>query len=338
MTLTTPDVSTPSGIIRMANTFCDAKALLTAVEFGLFTYLHEHGPATEAEVGARFALHGRGLRDFLDLLTALGLLERDGGNYRNAEGPDRYLVAGEKEYVGGFLSRSNRNLYPAWGKLAEALRTGEQQSGSHFDIVTRNPHILRQFVGMMDALTQVIGPELAKAFDWSRSSSVLDIGGARGNLASIIVAAQPHLIGHVFDLPAMEPLFTEHMADRGLTGRVNFHGGDFFRDGIPVTADVVTMGHVLHDWDRGQREELVRKAFDAVSPGGYLLAYDRMLDDEPAHVENLVISLDMLLVTDGGSEYPVSELLEHAARAGFASTEVMPLGEFDTLVIARKAS
>lgn len=100
MTLTTPDVSTPSGIIRLANTFCDAKALLTAVEFGLFTFLHEHGPATEAEVGARFALHGRGLRDFLDLLTALGLLDRDGGNYRNAEGPDRYLVAGQTEYVG----------------------------------------------------------------------------------------------------------------------------------------------------------------------------------------------------------------------------------------------
>lgn len=338
MTLTTPDVSTPSGIIRMANTFCDAKALLTAVEFGLFTFLHEHGPATEAEVAARFALHGRGLRDFLDLLTALGLLVRDGGNYRNAEGPDRYLVTGEQEYVGGFLERSNRNLYPAWGKLAEALRTGEQQSGSHFDVVTRNPHILRQFVGMMDALTQVIGPELVKAFDWSRSSSVLDIGGARGNLASIMVAAQPHLTGHVFDLPAMEPLFTEHMADRGLTGRVEFHGGDFFRDGIPVAADVVTMGHVLHDWDRDQREQLVRKAFDAVSPGGYLLAYDRMLDDEPAHVENLVISLDMLLVTDGGSEYPVSELLEHTTKAGFAAAEVLPLGEFDTLVIAHKAS
>jgi SAM-dependent methyltransferase len=337
MTLTTPDVSTPSGIIRMANMFCDAKALLTAVEFGLFTHLHRHGPATEEDVRAHLGLHGRGLADFLDLLTALGLLVRENGTYRNAEGPDRFLVADHKDYVGGFLQRSNRNLYPAWGRLSEALRTGEQQSGSHFEAVTQNPAILRQFVGMMDALTQVIGPELVKSFDWSRSSSVLDIGGARGNLASLVVAAQPHLRGHVFDLPAMEPLFTEHMAERGLTGRVEFHGGDFFDDGVPVTADVVTMGHVLHDWDRDRREQLVRTAFDAVNPGGYLLAYDRMLDEGPAYVENLVISLDMLLVTDGGSEYPVSELLGHTEKAGFVSTEIMPLGEFDTLVIAHKA-
>ncbi|MER7751190.1 methyltransferase [Kitasatospora sp. NPDC097643] len=338
MTLTRPDVSTPAGIIRLGNTFCDAKALLTAVELGLFTYLHEHGPVGEEEIRQALQLHGRGLGDFLNLLAALDLLVRDGGTYRNAEGPDTYLVKGRNEYVGGFLTRSDRNLYPAWGRLSEALRTGEQQSGSHFDIVTQRPEILRQFVGMMDALTQVIGPELVKAFDWSGSSSVLDIGGARGNLASIIVGSQPHLTGNVFDLPAMAPLFDEHQAAQGLTDRMTFHGGNFFVDDIPVTADVVTMGHVLHDWDRGQRELLVRKAFDAVNPGGYLLVYDRMLDDEPNHVENLVISLDMLLVTDGGSEYPVSELLEHMAKAGVPSTEVLPLGEFDTLVIARKAA
>ncbi len=246
-------------------------------------------------------------------------------------------MRGSNRYVGGFLERSNRNLYPAWGKLTEALRTGEQQSGSDFEEVTRNPHILRQFVGMMDALTHVVGPELVGKFDWSGHDSVLDIGGARGNLCSIIVKAQPHLAGHVFDLPPMEPLFEEHVASYGLTGKVTFHGGSFFTDPLP-SADVVTLGHVLHDWDEQQRGELVTKAFHAVNPGGALLIYDRMLDDQPDHVENLVISLDMLLVTDGGSEYPVSEAVAHAERAGFASTEVLPLSDYDTLVICRKAA
>ncbi|CAM3382916.1 hypothetical protein HMPREF1486_01410 [Streptomyces sp. HPH0547] len=337
MTHTSLDVSTPAGIIRLSNAFCDAKALLTAVELGLFTTLAEKGPSTQEEIRQELGLHGRGLSDWLHLLAALGLLTRQDGRFGNAEGAGTYLVRGSEQYVGGFLERSNRNLYPAWGRLTEALRTGEQQSGSDFEEVTKNPHILRQFVNMMDALTHVVGPELVEKFDWSGHSSVLDVGGARGNLCSIIVKAQPHLSGHVFDLPPMEPLFDEKVAAYGLTGKVTFHGGSFFTDPLP-RADVVTLGHVLHDWDEQQRGELVAKAYDAVNPGGALLVYDRMLDDTPDHVENLVISLDMLLVTDGGSEYPVSEVVAHAGRAGFASTETLPLSDYDTLVICRKAA
>jgi hypothetical protein len=150
-----------------------------------------------------------------------------------------------------------------------------------------------------------------------------------------VVKAQPQLTGTVFDLPQMEALFDELISQYGLTDRVHFHGGDFFTDELPH-ADVVIMGHMLHDWDPGQRRMLVEKAFHAVSPGGALLVYDRMLDDEPSHVENLVISLDMLLVTEGGSEYPVSELRTNAQAAGFVSVTDRPLGDYDTLVICRK--
>ncbi|HEY8374615.1 MAG TPA: methyltransferase [Pseudonocardiaceae bacterium] len=336
MTSIAPDTSTPAGILRLGNAFCDAKALLTAVELDLFTVLRA-GAATEEEIRDRLKLHGRGLSDFLNLLVALGLLERaEGGRYRNASGADRYLVRGEQTYIGGFLQRSNRNLYPAWGRLAEALRTGKQQSGSDFEKVTRDPALLRQFVNMMDALTHVLGPQLIEAYDgWKNYTSVLDVGGCRGNIASQIVKAHPHLEGHVFDLPAMEPFFDELVAQYGLTGKVTFHGGSFFEKDLP-NADIVILGHVLHDWDPEQRGYLVRKAYQAVNPGGVLLVYDRMLDDEPNHVENLVISLDMLLVTDGGSEYTVTELRGHAEAAGFTSITDQPLGDYDTLVICRK--
>ncbi|MEV7603574.1 methyltransferase [Kitasatospora sp. NPDC089797] len=338
MTTTAPDVSTAAGILRLGNAFCDAKALLTAVELDLFTHLHKApgGAATAEEIQQQLSLHGRGLRDFLDLLTALKVLERQDGRYRNAPGTDRHLVRGEAAFIGGFLLRSSRNLYPAWGRLGEALRTGEQQSGSHYDEVTQNPEILRQFIGSMDAFTNVLGAELVEAYDWSGHASVLDVGGARGNLASQIVRARPHLAGHVFDLPEMEPFAKELVAELGLAGRLEFHGGSFFTDPLP-SADVVILGHVLHDWDPKQREGLVHKAFEAVNPGGTLLVYDRMLDDEPEHAENLVISLDMLLVTDGGSEYPAAEIVGYAKDAGFARTEVTPLGDYDTLVTCYKA-
>ncbi|MFD9893905.1 methyltransferase [Amycolatopsis sp. NPDC059027] len=335
MTTTAGDTATPAGLIRLCNAFCDAKALLTAVEFDLFTALHEN-PETEEQIRLRLGLHGRGLRDFLHLLVALGLLEKEGDRYRNAPGADRYLVTGQPTYIGGFMRRANNNLYPAWGKLSQALRDGKLQGNSDFEQVVRNPAVLGQFVRMMDALTQVLGPQLIDAFDFSGHATVLDVGGCRGNIAAQIVKAHPGMTGHVIDLPQMEPFFTEHIEGFGLTGSVRFHGGDFFTDPLPK-ADVVVIGHVLHDFDVERRRFLVRKASEAVKPGGALLVYDRMLDEDPAHVENLVISLDMLLVTEGGSEYPASEIRDHVKDAGFASVEEKQLGDFDTLVICRRA-
>ena len=331
------DRNRPAGILRLANSFCDAKALLTAVELGLFTLLRA-GPADTEEIREKLGLHGRGLSDWLDLLTELELLELVDGRYGNCAGADAYLVRGEDSYIGGFLERSNRNLYPAWGRLADALRTGKSQSGSHFDVVIENPHILEQFINSMDALIRVLGPQLIEVYgEWGSHGSVLDIGGCQGSLASQIVTANPHLSGATFDLPQMAPFFDKYVGERSLTGKVTFHGGSFFTDPLP-SADVVVMGHVLHDWDRKQRKFLVEKAFHSVNPGGTLLVYDRMLDRESSRVENLVISLDMLLVTDGGSEYTVGELREHAEGAGFSKIEDRPLGDDDTLVVARKVS
>jgi len=329
-----PDVSTAAGLLRFGNLFCDAKILLTAVELGLFTQLHT-GPADEPGIRQRLGLHGRGLADFLQALVSIGVLVENDGNYRNAFGADHHLVAGKPGYIGGFLIGAGFTLYPAYGTLAQALRTGAKQTGGDFSDLLGNPGALAQFAQMMDGLNEALGPELAARFDWTNRRTVLDIGGCRGNLLGHVLDAHAWLTGHVFDLPAMGPLFDEHMAARGLCDRAAFHGGDFFTDPLPE-AEVMICGHVLSDWSPAQRATLLRKAFESLTPGGVLLVYDRMLHPGGDNRENLVTSLNMLLVTDGGGEYTVAQFAEQAAEAGFASVSDQPLGAFDTLMTCTK--
>ncbi|QMU78147.1 helix-turn-helix domain-containing protein [Streptacidiphilus sp. PB12-B1b] len=335
MTRTAPDVGTAAGILRLGNLFCDAKALLTAVRLDLFSALADE-PAAPEELRERLGLHGRGLSDFLALLAALGLLRRDpDGRYRNADGAGRYLVPGRPGAVAGFLRGADLNLYPVYGRLTEALRTGRPQADGDFTGMLDDPVALGHFVRMMDGLTQGLGPQLIAALEGRPYRSLLDLGGCRGHLLGQLLAARPELRGSVFDLPQMEPFFDEYLAGLGLADRAAFHPGDFFRDPLPET-DVLVLGHILHDWDQEQRRQLLDKAYAAVNPGGTVLIYDRMLGEARDDIENLVASLNMLLVTEGGAEYTVSEIEAQATAAGFGSVSHRPLADYDTLVICHK--
>ncbi|WP_242614162.1 acetylserotonin O-methyltransferase [Actinomadura roseirufa] len=330
-----PDIGTAQGILRLGNAYCEAQALLTAVELDLFTALHD-APGTEREIAARLGLHGRGLRDFLALLAALGLLEERDGRYANAPAADRHLVSGAPGYVGGSLLGGKANLYPLWNGLTDTLRSGRPRAESGgFERMLGDPEELRRYVRMMEGALRPLVPELLKALDWSAYGSVLDVGGCAGDLAGWLVTEHPGLEGHVFDLPEMEGPFGERTAELGLTGTMRFHGGDFFRDPLP-RADVLIFGHVLHNWSPERRALLVRKAFEAVNPGGVLLVHDRMLADGPDDVDNLVASLIMALVTDEGAEYSIGEVTDLAETAGFTPVTSRPLEDNETLVLCHK--
>jgi hypothetical protein len=329
----------PADIKRLGNGFCHAKLLLTAAELGLFASLAQTGPATGPQISEQLGLHSRGCRDFLNALVLLGLLTRDGDRYANAPVAAACLVPGGPTYVGGFLGRANRMLYPAWEHLGDALRTGQPQvpaaQAGAFERMLDNPQQRAQYLGMMDAVSGLLAPELAQAFDWRGRSTLVDVGGARGNLAARLVAAHPHLSAVVFDLPVMEVPLREHVASLVPDGTVRFRGGNFFTDSLPE-GDVLIIGHVLHNWSPEERQILVKKAYAALRPGGALLVYDAMLEDTPADLARVLVSLNMLLVTAGGSEYPVGECQGWLADAGFEAISHRPLGSADTLVIGHK--
>ena len=79
-----------------------------------------------------------------------------------------------------------------------------------------------------------------------------------------VALAHPHLRGYGFDLPEVKPVFEEYIESFSLQDRVSFVGGSFFEEELPK-ADVIIMGHILHDWGMSDKRMLIRKAYDALS-------------------------------------------------------------------------
>ena len=243
---------------------------------------------------------------FFDALVALGFLQRNGDRYANTPETDLFLDRKKPSYLGGFLEMANHRLYPFWGHLTEALRTGAPQNEGKgggpglFEMLYADPARLKEFLAAMTGVSHVANMTIARAFPWKDYRTFADVGTAQGDLAAQIALANPHLRGVGFDLTEVGPIFEEYIAAVGVADRLTFMAGDFFTQDLPK-ADVILMGHILHDWDLPTKKMLVRKAFDAVPAGGAFIVYEAIIDDDRSkNAFGLMMSLNMLIETPGG--------------------------------------
>lgn len=106
-----------------------------------------------------------------------------------------------------------------------------------------------------------------------------------------------------FDLPPVRPIFEAYVTSFGFADRLQFYPGESFADDLP-TADVLVMGHILHDWDLAQKRTLLTKAYNALPSGGALVVYEALIeDDRRTNAFGLLMSLNMLIETTGGFDY-----------------------------------
>jgi O-methyltransferase domain/Dimerisation domain len=328
-------------IMQVGLGFWASKTLLSAVEMELFTELAKH-PETLADLSDRLQLHPRSARDFLDALVALNFLERRDGVYYNTPSTDFFLDKRKPSYVGGMLEMANLRLYPFWGNLTTALRTGLPQNEvstggeNSFEQLYADPERLRGFLRAMTGVSHGANMTIAQQFPFADYKSAVDVGTAQGDLITQVALANPHIAGIGFDLPVVGPIFEDYVAANGLSGRVRFHPGSFWDDPIPQ-ADVVMMGHILHDWDLDQKKLLIGKAYEALPKGGALVVYEAIIDDDRSkNAFGLMMSLNMLIETPGGFDYTGADCCSWMKEAGFTSTRVEHLIGPDSMVIGIK--
>ncbi|WP_338017472.1 methyltransferase [Streptomyces adustus] len=288
-------------------------------------------------------LHPRSSADFLDALVSLGLLNRDeDGVYHNSPAADVFLDRAKPSYMGGILEMVNARLFGFWDNLLLALQTGTQQNEvTHtgvpfFATLSQDPVAWRNFLNGMNGVRTPLAGALAADFDWTGRRYVVDLGGALGAVPAAVLRSNPDITGAVFELPPVRPVFEELVTAHGLSDRLTFHAGDFFADPLPA-ADVYVMGQILHDWNLEQRQFLLQKAYDALPEGGTLIVYDAMIDDARRHnTYGFMVSLNMLIDTEGGSEYTVADATGWLESAGFAKVTARPLISGYTAIYATK--
>jgi len=327
-------------VIRLGYAYREAKALLSAVELGVFTALS--GVALDlAALRIKTGIDERGARDFFDALVALGLLERDRhGRYSNAPATAHFLDRNKPSYLGYELEFINKKLYASWDQLTDSLRTGRPQTQSDpsgpYASRYRDAEALTQFAAAMTAGTAAVARELAARFPWHDYKSVTDVGCAEGCLPVQLALLHPHLVCGGFDLPPLEPVFDAYVARHNVAGRMTFYPGDFLLADLP-SADVLVLGRVLHNWDLETKKRLLRKAYAALPKHGCLIVYERFIDDERmSNATALLSSLNMLVMTPGGFDFTAADCCRWLEEEGFSNWRAEALTPDQSMIVATK--
>lgn len=296
------------GLVEVASGYQRAQALFAANALGVFQRLAD-GALTAEEMAAALGAPVRGVRSLLEACAALRMLRRTGDRYENSRTARLFLLPGEDASFAAVLRFWQRFSYGAWGRLTEAVRDDQPQTATGpkphdlFDHLLRDDAQVRLFFDGLAGLAYWAAHKLAETVDFSGRHHLLDVGGGSGVYSSVIAARHPHLTVTLFDLEPVCALARERFARVQADGRLRTVAGDFHHDPLPGGVDCVLFSHVLHDWSPPECLALLRKAHDALAPGGEVLVLDFLPEEGQTTVAASLFSLALLLDTNRGRVY-----------------------------------
>jgi hypothetical protein len=320
-------VITTASLHRLAVGFWASNTLAAAVELDLFTKLS--GKSVDAyELSRLLQIPVRPADMLLCACASLGLLEKRDGLYNNSSTAEEFLVRGRPYYFGNYVAMVQRHLYLPWGRLAEAIKGARPLAwaGGTFDKIAADPETQRDFTEAMHSMSMFRAKAVFEAFDLSVYNHVLDVGGASGAFCIEACRKFPRLQASIFDRPSALGIAREKIVAAELADRITTCAGDFFKEELPRGADVILLSHILHDWSPERNRVIIGKCFTALPSGGLVLVCEVMMDDEKSGPEMAaLLSLNMLIATEGGCNYTWSEYAGWLEAAGFTGIQRTPV-------------
>ncbi len=322
--------------------FKKTSVLAALAELDVATRLLQGGNAmTASELAKACACDERGMEALLDALGGLKYLAKENGKYSVPEDLQDALDSRSPTTCIPIM-RHYACLQRSWSHLAWSVREGTPRPhepsilGAEEDrvsfIMGMNSVATRLVKGVVDSLLA------CGVFPLPAGSVILDIGGASGTYTEAFLKALPDTRAVLFDLPDAVVQAHKRFDPSPLAGRVQLVAGDFTRDDLPAGCDFAWISAIIHQMSRAESRSLYKKALAALNPGGLVAIRDFVVDEtRTSPVAGTFFGVNMLVNTETGRVYSLSEISEDLAAAGFAEARLaVDVPSMCAIVTARK--
>ncbi|WP_338773497.1 methyltransferase [Nocardia vulneris] len=328
-------------LLQLANGYAATGVLATALELDLFATLDKLGPTELDDLAIAIGLSPRPAEQFLAACVGLGLTIVDADNRcHNSDLATAYLLPHRPGYLGDFVRFQFDREYPAWHRLADALRDNQpitrQSDPRRHRLFDRTDPDIKGFITALHPMAISAGAAMAKLPIWDDHHALLDVGGGSGGYSLGLCEALPALTATVYDVDDITDITRGFV---GHHGRITVIDGDFYTDpALPGSHDTILLANILHDWGPDTRAMLLTKAHAALPHNGAIIIIEHMLDDtRTGPLQAAVMGLNMIVETDAGRSYHPADHAKALRAAGFTDIQThasdLPTGNY--LIIGR---
>ncbi|GAA4832504.1 methyltransferase [Saccharopolyspora rosea] len=303
---------------------------------GLFRLLHDEPGLTSEAIGSALRLRRRPTDVLLLGTTALGLTSLAGGGYRNAELLDEMFRDGSWEVLSDIVAFEADIVYEPQADFLASLREDtnvglRRFAGDEDDLYRRlsnTPALEQLFFRCMRSWSKLSNPILVSKTDLTGVQRVLDVGGGDGINSIALAEANPRVRFTVLDLPGATAIARERISAAGMDDRITVAEFDMFAEPFPTGYDCVLFANQLVIWSPEQNLALLRKAHDALAPGGRVLVFNAMSDEDGplyAALDNVYFTT---LPASASTLYRWDQYESWLTEAGFSGLERLPGGSW----------
>lgn len=324
-----PDAAPPPHVqvIQMASSLWVSRLLYLAAKLGLADLITA-GTDTYQALAAKTNSHERSMQRVLRALGCIGIVEQtDGGRIKLTELGETLRSDHPGKARSTVMMIGGPWMWRSWEEFEYSVATGKTAAEKVlgmpvFDYLAQHPDLVSIF---SEAMVGIHGQEpaaIAEAYDFSRFGTIVDVGGATGNLLAAILSKYPQPKGLLYDMPHVIKDAPAFLAGRGVADRITTEGGSFF-ERVPAGGDAYVLSHVIHDWSESQCLTILGHCRKAMKPGAKLLIVEMVLPDGNEPHPGKMLDIVMLTVP-GGEERTASEYRELLGKAGFRMNRVVP--------------
>ncbi|HVB99054.1 MAG TPA: class I SAM-dependent methyltransferase [Candidatus Dormibacteraeota bacterium] len=327
----------PQRFQQMHFSFAAERVLSASLQLNVFSTIAA-GKQSATEIAAATGASERGMRMLLNALVAFELLGKRDGAYELTADAERYLVRESPDYMGAMFESDE--MWDTWKNLAEAVRLGasprsinrHEVAEAFFPTLIRTLHISNREPARRLA-AQIVRPGATAGL------RVLDIGCGSGVWSLAVAAADPEARVVALDLPKVLESTRRFVAAESMSERYEFIPGDFQDFEYPAGKfDLAILGNIVHAENETRTRRLFSQIHRALGPAGRLAIIDMIPNEERTGPPFPVLfALNMLLHTDEGNTYTMSQYGNWLAGAGFAGVETVDIASHSPAIVATKS-
>jgi O-methyltransferase domain len=311
--------------------------IYAAAKLGIAELLRD-GPQTLGKLSSATGADEHSLGRLLTVLSTIGICSRAGENRYALTEVGAYLDGEAEQSFKGWAIFEAEMLSKSWSGMLDSVMTGKtaaelQGFASSFELMGRTPENVDKFNLAMTELTRLVTPDILRSYDFSGISHLMDVGGGSGELLGAIAQQNRKLRGTIFDLPRCAEAAGKQLRQIGVSDRVEFVAGDFFKS-VPAVADAIILKSIIHDWNDARSISILRNCHQSLPGDGKLLLVERLMPESPGMADedkaHAMSDLNMMR-GPGGSERTTRQYRELLEQSGFALAAVHPAGRFNVI-------